>query len=328
MITKKRYIFFLLNVFICILLTGCIHDHPDGNGVDPSLLEADIELSINLNWGENETKPFYTTRGRNDEGTIGIIEVSRDGSLIGRDEFRISPEEMEEGLASHKLSFGVHALEYDIAVWMENPSEQNIKYKFDNSNLKNIHLFEESTFWENDRQCGYAHKHLDLTKFKGQWGIKINESLDLNHPGGRFKLIATDLRKFVVNEIESIEKGETYTLTIEFGGNIADTFNAYNGSVAKQGHSFTYTDNLTLNYSIFEETEIAAGYVLCDDEDTVTMTLTVHNSARMPVVKSSEFSFPVKRGMISIVKGEFLSEKVTNLISVDNVWEDEIFIDL
>ena len=48
----------------------------------------------------------------------------------------------------------------------------------------------------------------------------------------------------------------------------------------------------------------------------------------MTVVKTPEFSFKVKRGMISIVTGEFLSEMFLNHIRVDNVWEGEITIDI
>lgn len=324
----NKFIQAILILGLLINLTGCIHEYPVDGGADPSKIEAAVELTIDLKWGENETEALFGSRGRNDSGARMVIEISRAGELIGRDSFGVSESEIAEGEVYHKLSFNLHALNYDMAVWCEVTEPGSEDFYFNSSDLSFINFSGNELLQDGRRECGFVSENLDLRAYKGKWGVKVVKEAKLNHPGAKFKLVTTDMRRFVEEELDGIEKGETYTLTINYGVDTAHGFNAYTGEAVREYELRKTTGELIPTHTIFNEIEIANGYLFCGEEENITMSVSVHNSARVLVVKSPEFRFPVKRGMVSIVKGEFLSEKFTNNIKVDNVWEGEIIIDL
>ena len=320
-----KYIFIILLAFGC---GSCIHEYPTGAGSDPSAIDLGIELTIDLKWGESITQPFFPTKGRNESDMRVVIEISRNGEIVGRDMFFLSDEEYANGYTRRRLPFTLHALSYEVAVWCDRVDSSSKTEHFDVSDLSSIKNNSISG-WSSEDACGYAMDTFDLREYRGKWDVKLIKEMTLSHAGARFRLITTDIRKFVEEQLWEIEKGETYTVTINFENDTADSFNAFTGAAIR---NYSYPAAITVplkpTYDIYGELEIAEGFVFCDSDDMLSMNVTVHNSARMPVVKSPEFRFEVHRGMISIVSGEFLSEIFSGNIKINNIWEGEITVDL
>lgn len=313
-----------------LFMGSCIHEYPSGSAYDPSGIETAIELDLDLQWSEKEITPeFSPTKARNDELIKVIAEVSSQGDIVGRDEFFVNSDEYAQGYVRHRLSFGLHALNYDLAVWCEYNLDEDIDpdIVFDSSSMNNIKIKSENVN-SIKTQCGYAASSLDLRSYKGETEVRVIKQLNVEHSGARFRLITTDIRSFVEEELWAIENGETYTLTVNFDSSTPDAFDAYTGNAIRNYDTFSMTGALIPSYDYYGEKTIAEGFVFCDEEDEITMQVTVHNSARMIVVRSSQFSFKVKRGMTSIVYGDFLSEIFVNTIRVNNIWDGEDFIDL
>ena len=327
MYSFKSYIL-IFSLILCVMSSGCIHEYPDGNSNDPSGVEVGIELTLDLKWGEDEMQPNFSTRARGDSQLRVVTEVSRNGDIVGHDETFVNDEEIKLGKMRRRLPFQLHAVNYDIAVWCDYYDPTAREGYFDASDLKAIEHTNPGIEWSEDRKCGYSKDNLDLRQYKGQWDVRIIKEMALSHAGARFRLITTDMRRFVEEEIDAIEDGETYTITVNYGIGTSNFFNAFTGRALSSYSASSSTKPFKPSYTIYGDMTISEGFILCDEEETVTMSVTVHNSARMIVVKSPEFSFKVKRGMISIVTGEFLSEKFNNNISVNNIWEGEIIIDI
>ena len=105
-------------------------------------------------------------------------------------------------------------------------------------------------------------------------------------------------------------------------------FDAFNMLPIRNEEERSETIKLNLPFGIYDELVLADGYLFTLDEENVTMRLTVHNSARMIVVRTPLFRFSLKRGTITYVRGEFLSDTFNNNLTVDNVWAGEIIIDV
>ena len=317
-----------LMLLISTFMGACIHEHPDVNADNPSGIEIGVELSLDLKWGEDETKPFFNTKARGNESMRAVVEIARNSVLVNRDEFYITQDEIDEGLARHKLPFKLDPAVYEMAIWCDTYNTDTQSSDFDASSLREVSGNFKGIKLYDTRQCGYVSDLLDLRQYKDQLGVKLLKELSLKHAGARFRLITTDMRQFVKKQLNEIEKGETYTVTINYSTETADKFNAYSGYAIRDYSSNSITGPLVPTYSIYPETDLAEGFLFCDETDIVKMSVTVHNSARVLVVKSPEFSFEVKRGRIALVTGDFLSEVFSNHITVDNIWEGEIFIDL
>lgn len=326
---ERQSIFMLFSLlWMAVTVSGCIHEYPVDGGVDPSAIELGVELTLNLTWDQEETQALFGTRARGETAIRLVTEVSFNGERIGRDVTYLSEDEVSDGIIRRKLPFALHALNYDIAVWCDAFDASESTTLCDVTDLMQIRLHQNDINLTEPVICGYASDNLDLRRYKGQWDIKLLKEMTLTNAAARFKLITTDMRKFVEEELHAIENGETYTVTFNFNNDTPDAFNAYTGAAVRNYGTVSLTGALKPSYTIFGDQDLGGGIVFCDAKDNVTMFVTVHNSARMLVVKSPEFKFKVKRGMISVVTGEFLSEKFSSNLKIDNVWEGEIVIEV
>ena len=326
---KLKWLQIFLLSLIAFGLGSCIHEYPEEVGVDPSLVEGAIELSVSLNWNQRAEEAQFATRQTESFHRI-ITVVSRNGTVVGRDEISISDKEYSAGTITRKLPFKLHALEYDIAVWEEPvSSSMTADGIFNTTDLADIRLNSFCVPWDFDNICGYASARIDLRPYRGEWDTKVIKQLVLNHAGGCFELIATDVTAFLESCNEALLKGETYTLSIEFGSETADGIDAFSGFALRHNQSLAQvTIPLLLPFGNYDTLSIAKGFLFCSEEENVTMSLSVHNSARLPIVKTPPFRFSMKRGYITRVWGDFLSETFDNIFTVDNIWEGEIIIDL
>lgn len=326
--TKRILIIFLTSLLLPIFMS-CIHEHPDGNAEDPSLVDLGVELTLELKWNQRTASPQYPSKAREETPHRVIIQIMRNGSIVGKDEVYLSSKEFSEGSLIHKLPFKLHALEYEIAVWSDFISEKGEEEAYHVSSLENIERLDHGIQWKSEYGCGYCNDILDLRDYRNQWNAKVIKTLPLNQAASRFEIISTDINRFLDTQKFAMLNGETYTLTVTFGKNTATGFNAFTGTPIRDNYEeFQTVGKLNLPLGVYDELVIASGILFSSEEENITMNLTVHNSARLIVVRSSEFRFPIKRGTLTRVKGEFLSDTFDNNITVDNIWEGEIFIEI
>ena len=323
---KLRHITFML--LAILMLQGCIHDYPHDGGIDPTMVELRVDLSLNLSWQQFAEAAVFDTRARNEGSHRIVTEIMRKGEVIGRSETYLSDEEFELGKATIPLSFRLHALEYQLAVWYDrNPGNQE-EAAYHSDRLSSIEQKNFPLEWTPSLSCGYASCIIDLTPLRGKWGARITKELDLLHSGARFELVTTDFQEFIENQRVALLQGETYSLTISVHSAVADSFDAYSGNSLALKEEKESIKTLTLPFTQSDMVTIADGFLFCEEDDNASMKLIVHNSARAIVVQTPWFRFPVKRGSITRVYGDFLSNFFKGSISIDNIWEGEIEIEV
>ena len=309
-------------------MTSCIHDHPENGGNDPTMVELGIELTLELKWNQRATNLDLNTRARGDYRHRVVIEISRGGKEICRETVLLTPDEFALGELKHKLSVKLHALEYEMAIWSDFVDTDGKETAYNANHLKDISQIDPGILWDSDLGCGYCSSTLDLRAYRDQWNTKVVKEMELGHAGARFQLVSTDIKEFVDAQQHALLNGETYTLTITYSTGTGESFNAYTGIPERADQKREITGILDIPFRVYDELELADCYLFTNDEENVTMNLTVHNSARMIIVKTQDFRFTVRRGTITRVKGDFLSDYFTNFITVDNIWAGEILIEI
>lgn len=327
----------ILSFFILMLLSGCIHDYPhpvkgsSQKGETPNILYASLEVTFTLSW-ENishivEVSP--QTKARPERPHRFIIEVSEDNNLICRDVEYLSDSEFSMGKFSHKISKNLDQSIYQVAVWYDQQHDEDV-FPFIAENLADVRLSNFSTTEVETLQCAYASDIIDLSdvEFFDKERV-VTKEIELSHPGGRFEIIATDIQQFISNFHNAMLGGDSFTVNLSF---TEDTPQGYN--IFSDVHTVNREENLFLSgrmrlpFDDYEELKIAEGFIFCKDDQDVTLTLGVKNSTLVSVVQTDYFSFPIKRGHITKVYGDFLSNMIDGIFSIDNNWEGEILLEI
>lgn len=341
--SMKCSFLYLINVVLIVtgMTSGCIHEkayltpggqQPGGGGVDPTSVNAYIEVNYDLSW-ENlihriefdaETNP--ETRAASDNTYRFVIEVIYDDAVVCRDFITMKGSEVSLGQLRHHLSKPLEARFYQIAVWCDLLGD-NGRYPFNADNLSQVGLLHSSTMGMESLQCGYATDMLDLRDITPTERV-VTKSLEMGHPGGRFEIVATDIQEFISAHKEDLYNNEEFNLHLSFSYPASKNYNLYSGNYAGEMQGIMFTGSLILPYAEYEELKIAEGFLFCREGENANLSLRVTDSALSTVVQTSEFSFPLRQGYVTTVKGNFLTGSLDGGLSIDHLWEGEIVINL
>lgn len=299
-----------------------------GGGENPSTVNGYIELSYDLSW-ENlyHTIDFSSKAGREKNHRF-IVEVSHEGNRIMHDVEYIDDEEFASGRFRRKLSVPLEAKEYKIAAWYDRMSPEGNNY-FDADNLQKISIKNSSTTDTLAFHCAYSSDILDLKGYSASNQSKeAVKQLEMQLPGARIRIVATDVQAFITEQKEALNQGDKFTSHIEFidgGHNSLDAFETLSFS---NGEEYNLSGWMRLPFAAYEELTIAQGFVFCRNENNVNLRLRISNSALATVSTTDVFTVPVKRGYITVVKGDFLTHPIDGFFTVDHVWAGEIIYEI
>ena len=334
---KRGKLFSLFLTFFAILLQGCIHEYPKpmkgsgGKGEDPTQLSAIIEVSYDLTW-ENliHNIEFSTyTRARNDRPHRFVIEVLQDGEVICQDFEYLSPGEFSLGKLSHKITANLEPAKYQVAIWYDLQDDEG-EFPFSTESLKEVKLTNFSTQDALAMQCAFASEILDLSDVDyGVKEINVTKELQLDHPGARFEIVAKDIRQFIDDHHTAMIQGDNYTVHLSFTSGTAIGFNLHSNSLHYGiDKNLELSGIMRLPFADYDELKIAEGFLFCNEDQNVTLKLAIKNSALITISETDYFSFPIKPGYITTVYGDFLSNSIEGIFSIDNIWEGEIVIEI
>ena len=320
---KRLLSFYFIVIALLFSLQGCIHEYPVMKGKKPADVAVDlnIDLSFDISWQQLPYVVDFSSRAIEKRHRF-IIEALSEGTSVCRDEVWLSDEDFRKGRFRHQFSKSLRPLTHDIALWYDR-TDQNSSSHFTTDNLSDITLQERATDKEEVTQCAYANTRIDVAEF-----AETNEvsTIEMQHAGARFQIVATDIQEFIQAQRPALLQGDSFSVQILFSEGSAHSFNIYDGSVTRKNEKLEYNGELWLPFDDYDELKIAEGFLFCNNEEFVTMQLLIYNSARMIVSETEQFSFPVKRGVITRVSGDFLTFPLEGAFSIDHIWEGEIEI--
>lgn len=316
------------------LFQACIHEYPHitpgpqpGKGEDPTTIETTLEVSFYLSWDNMLHLVGTTTKAnsRTERPHRFILEIRNGDSLILNDIFYLSDEEFSFGKVNHRLSRPLGASLYNVAVWYDREDDNGI-YSFNGENLEQVRLINFSTTDVEATKCAWGSDLMDLTPYENTKET-VSFELQLDHPGARFEIVATDVQEFITNNKDALNQGDQFTVHLLFKNGAFPCFNLYTGN-AIYDQMPELSGKMRLPFAEYDELKIAEGFIFCQDQDEVSLRLNVTNSALFTVSGPPEFSFPVKRGYTTIVKGDFLTSMLDGIFSINHIWDGEIIIEI
>lgn len=318
-----------------LALQGCIYEYPvpvngviPGVGEDPSAVNVMVEVTCELSWESLLQQVDFSTKAESEKLHRIIVEVSDNGTILCHDTEYLSEDRFATGRFRHSLSVALKAKEYDIAVWCDVEGEEG-GYSFDASDLTRVEITNFSSRAGDDMDCAYAVSSLDLKEYAdGEATANVLKEINLQHAGARFEMVSTDVQEFIANNKEALNQGDRFTVYVPFDVGGYSGMNLYTGKIFNTGGFPEFSGWMRLPFAAYDELKIAEGFVFCQYDSEATVKLRVTNSALFTVSQTDSFSFPLKTGYITTVSGDFLTHPIDGILSIDNIWEGEIYFEI
>lgn len=326
----KKIPYLLLYVTLFHLLAGCIHEHPDDEGTDPTMLSVEVNLTLNLEWEDYQSRS-KAIRSTNSYTRRFIVEVWREGQIVQRHE--VVPEDFAEGQTEFLLpeTLTLHAQEYSIAVWsdyVEAGSGTDLYYN--TNDLRGITIQEPYIGNTGYRDCHYATAPLDLRPYRNQWNARIQQGVDMVRPLAKYRIVATDVETY--HELQAAgdyPPVEELTATVLYEGFLPSSFNVAAGSPNDATTGISYAGSLPALPDDTGHVQLADDLIWVNGGDTfVTVTVLITDSQGNVVSRVPGVRIDYRRGCLTTVSGRFLTAGITSgSIHIDTDWTDDIIIE-
>lgn len=328
----KRYVIAALSLAV-IFVSSCttIHEFPDGEGVDPTLIDVDLSLRINMDF--NDEDPIiqtYSDMLEKDYDIRYIIEIYKVsdsyaetvGSIVKRIE-RIESTIIENGDYNVEEDVHLHAGVYSVMVWMDFIRKGTASdYFYDTSNLHEIKVNRiDGEYWGYDtaKDAFSAQETIDLTPFADERFAEYSLEARVKRPFAVYKVIANDVNDYTGATPALTEAG--YGLYFPMGYNVY--YSVPDNFVT--GVEYRYDPYMSSDPG---EMVIASDFVFVNDNDTFYfLNMTVYDQNGEPVSVAKDIKINLQRNRMTIVKGAFLTKDVDNgQVGIDPGFDDEIIV--
>lgn len=331
---KLKYILFLPLIVVGFIscknhATLDVPQNPNSNSGGNSSLNPYLEVSFDISWQNILHKVEFSTKASHVERHRFIIEVAKENQIISRETKLITEDEFATGLLRYRLQKPLEATNYTISVWYDKlDDEGNPVFIVDDLNTVELNNF--STTDADALRCAFVCEELDLREYASSKDNKnMVKELTLNHPGARFEIIATDVQEFITLQKAALNQGDKFNVRLEFVSSYHNLFNVNQGKPVQNNQTLILSGWMRLPFDNYTELKIAEGFLFCKEEDVVNTVLSViNNNSLITVSETDEFSFPVKRGHITTISGNFLTHQVDGIFNIDNIWDEDIIIEI
>ena len=328
--------------FVCCLsalLAGCIHEFPDDNPVDPSLIEVDVTLSIDMLFESDTIIQTYATMLEGDYDIRYIIEIHEAGqNPANRINSRIQrivkteSEILNRGIYELKDTLKLPAKKYEIITWIDFVEAGTVTDKYYNTaDLQQVSIIDQSgqyRGYSTTKDAFTAKLEMDLTPYAGQRYVHYTAQVEVKRPFAVYQIITTDLEEYTTyhqTSYASYQPSYTkvlYNLFFPMGYNVFD----YAPDNFRTGINYSYpiTDVVPGKEAI-----IASDYVFVENNVFYMIDFEILTSENKHINTVRNLRINLKRNHITVIRGEFLTKDVDNTgIGIDDRFSDEIIVEI
>lgn len=333
---KQKYHIGFIALVLAIAFTGCVHDFPDGEGFDPTLVEVNTEVTLDLDLLPLQTVTNKARSGtRNADGEYRrrfIIEAWRDGKAVARQVTVMEKSDESNQKISLPIHLKLHAVEYTLAVWtdyVKTGTDTDLYY--DTKDLQYVACTDPYTGSTPYRDCLYGTADLDLREYRDKWNAKVQVKVDMIRPLAKYELIATDVKDFLRKTKKQRDGGGdgAFTITFSYGFYLPTVFNVLAGRPADSWTGVTFTTPLVVPDDGREECSIGSDFVFVNGGDSfVKLTIEIRDAEGKVVSRTTGLEVPYRRGHLTTVRARFLTNEMQGGVDIDDEFEGDIDVDL
>lgn len=327
-----RVLRLLLAALAILPEVSCVREfpgvNPDGTvGVDPTLVSVNLDLTFDMSL-ESLAVSHHSRSG--DEMMMRVIvEFTRGGIVAEKAEAYIDPAVESGKIVNLPLAVKLHALEYNVAVWagyVSGPDHEPLC--FDVSEMYSVTCMEPYRGSVSARQCFCGVASMDLRDLRDRWNVGVTVPVELRRPQAKYRIIATDVDKLLSRGVKA--RGRHGGYKVRFGCDVMPwSYDVWSAAVAGYRTGVEYTLPLDLPELSDGTLELGFDWLFAGDEtEDMTLSLTVFDEYLIPVSHVTGIVVPLRRGRLTTVAGDFLTNEVGGAITIDTEWGGTIDIEV
>lgn len=324
----------LIAVVSLLMFDGCksIHEFPDENGIDPTL----VNVVVNFTTNDLEFDPLSFTRSdvtslKNSCDIRYVVEIYPEDvetkgveSLIQR---LVVTKAMDE-TTPMSIDLQLNARKYTFLFWIDCVDKGSaVDLHYDTESLLEVRIKRPYTGSHDLKDAFTGMKRVDLTPYRNEWDITVEEKVELKRPFAKLEVITTDIQKHVESK-KQLSQAVSMPAKVVFHylPSVADQYNVLNQKPEHYSDSETFTapvSSMTEN-----ECTIAYDYLFMNGEKTnalVSFDVYDQNGVLLNSVKGLQI--PIQRNGHSIMRGEFLTKEfIGGGVGIEDGFDGEIII--
>ncbi len=312
-----------------------MHQEPDGLGEDPSQVNVDVNLDLNLSLPDSEgaTDDIIPSVGADFTRRFVVEACLPDGTPVERKEF-LEPVAEDQTSFTLPVKMRLNARQYKLLVWSDyvktETPEENLYY--DPSSLTPV-LPNGNYVGNNDRKdCFRACVDLDLRKYRDEWAANVPLDVVLERPVGRYEIVTTDLGAFRKRLADGLISGTEFNARIRYSDYRATGYNVLE-NVPKNLLSYLFF-NTNLKNENWEGEQaslrLAFDYILVnpgEEGSQIPLEIEIVNENNQQVSRTL-VTVPVRQGYNTVVTGRFMTGTDDGGIAIDPDYDGSVDIDL
>lgn len=349
----KKHIAHILSAALLLMsLTGCkqtILEFPEGEGIDPTLVEVDLSLSV-----DNAPFTLYAPELTKSKATPAA-DTCQVRWIIGiyRDDAGSQPVEQHVFITDkaadgrHHIStpLSLHAAKYHVVAWMDyvDRGSDSSKY-YSVPSLTSIKVPEQGRYiGDDDHKDAFSiSTPLDLTEYSDSWFGQTSFTDTLHRPMAKIEFITTDIEKFLYNLSQRGEQGKadvaenllgknpdlsTISVEVVYSGYFPSGFNARIGEPNDAMNPGTMSFKTNMQPLDEHEAHLAADYVFVNGQESAVFVNLILRDSEGNILNTAEgIEVPIERGKHTIIRDDFLTRSYTPGIGIDPGFDGEITI--
>lgn len=338
----------------CALLciTSCaVHEWPEPSPADVIVnLDFDTQLPQYKVLNEEGTRASRDGRDYDIRYTIAAYRLLQDGSYA-EEPFLLkvfSKDEIDELNATFR--FSIDEGSYRFYVWTDFVlAGTQSDYFYNTTNFRRISL--QGTHEGNNdfRDAFSGSADLQVIR-RGSKETPSTVTVQMRRPLAKFEFITTDLQEFITKTIEAMirkeeaeaaaKAGETksegdtktqvvdlekYTVVFFYSGYMPNAYNMMEGKPCDSATGVKFSSAISAIDN--HDARLGFDYVFVNgEESSVMVTVALYDEEGTQLSISRQIEVPIKRSMLTTVRGSFLMQNTGGGVAIDPGFEDEFNI--
>ena len=338
----------------CALLciTSCaVHEWPEPSPADVIVnLDFDTQLPQYKVLNEEGTRASHDGRDYDIRYTIAAYRLLPDGSYAEEPYLLkvFSKDEIEELTATFR--FSIDEGSYRFYVWTDFVlAGTQSDYFYNTTNFRRISL-QGTHEGNNDFRDAFSGS-ADLKVIRrGSKETPSTVTVQMRRPLAKFEFITTDLQEFITKTIEAMirkeeaeaaaKAGETksegdtktpvvdlekYTVVFFYSGYMPNAYNMMEGKPCDSATGVKFSSAISAIDN--HDARLGFDYVFVNgEESSVMVTVALYDEEGTQLSISRQIEVPIKRSMLTTVRGSFLMQNTGGGVAIDPGFEDEFNI--
>ncbi len=333
---RKVFLFFGSWLLVSLALSSCdVHEFPaipETRDTQVEIIVGELEMALWLHDSMSVARSISSSSSDLTEGSIRYIirayPILNNSTMLDCTKEFIFVRDIADGYAN-KFNIALPAGNYSVMVWAD-LSQDGTTYFYDYSDFTGITL-----------RGDYVGNTDYRDAFRGRADIYIpNDYMErtpdtmritLDRPLAKYEFISTDLQKFVEKELHRIagsehssDNNETadkldftdYRVVFNYTGYMPNAYNFWGDKPSNSATGVRFTSSLEqLNK---DEASLGFDYVFVNSAETsILVQLEISDASGTVLARSNEINVPLKRNTHTIIKGEYLTQKVEGGIVIN-----------